>query len=39
MQPLRPESKEQNFIDKQTLSSHDTEQLFALYAYMPPVWS
>ncbi len=32
-------SKEQEVIDKETFSQPDTEQLFAMYAYLPPLWS
>ena len=36
---LPSESNEQGIIDKEILSQPDTEQLFAMYAYLPPLWS
>lgn len=39
MPPLPPESKEPDVIEKGILTQHDAEQLFALYAYLPPLWS
>jgi len=38
--PLLPlESKEQDVTDKGTIPQPDTDHLFALYAYLPPLWS
>jgi hypothetical protein len=36
---LPPEGKEQDVTNKGTISQPDADHLFALYAYLPPLWS